>query len=175
MDIQEKLLLDVLNLKTKDIDSIQYCSRSIYVKLSHSLVYCPYCGSSRSKSKGFYSRVIKTSKKLFENYSIHLKIRRHTCLNCLRSYTDDKYIAPHNSSISYGVIFEIMKLLQDPKMTVKQAARLTNTSETTVTRIFDKHCHISRYTFPEVVCIDEVYTKNSVLAHTSNQCLITFM
>ncbi|MGN1344564.1 MAG: transposase [Traorella sp.] len=34
-------------------------------------------------------------------------------------------------------------------------------SESSVIRIFDEHCHISRGKFPEVLCMDEVYTKNS--------------
>ena len=161
MNIQEKLLLDSLNLKPNEIESVQFCSHSIYVKLLPSASICPCCGSSRRKSKGFYNRTIKTTKRIYENYSVYLKLRRYTCLNCSHSYSDDKYIAPQNYSVSYNVIFEIMRLLQDPKMTIKQVAKLTNTSETTVTRIFDKHCHISRYTFPEVICIDEVYTKNS--------------
>lgn len=161
MNIQEKLLLDSLNLKENDIENLCYSSDRIFIVLSKPKMSCPYCHSTNHKSNGFYAKRIKTTASYFSNYLLFLKVPRLRCDSCGHTFSSDKYIAPPNSSVSYNVIFEIMRLLQDPKMTIKQVAKLTNTSETTVTRIFDKHCHISRYTFPEVICIDEVYTKNS--------------
>ena len=66
---------------------------------------------------------------------------------------------PSGYSVSYDIICRVMNLLKNPEMTFKRCADLTGVSETTVVRIFDKHCHISRSVFPEVLCIDEVYTK----------------
>ena len=70
-------------------------------------------------------------------------------------------MAPADHSVSYATLMTLMKLLLNPKMTFKSAARLTHLSESTVTRLFDKYCHIKRYSFPKAICIDEVYTKNS--------------
>ena len=68
-------------------------------------------------------------------------------------------MAPANSKVSFDSIIMVMELLKDPKMTFSSVASLTNLSESTIVRIFDKHCHIPHILFPEVTCIDEVYTK----------------
>lgn len=170
MNIQEKLLLDSLNLKNEDIKELCYASNRIFIFLTKPKINCPYCDSSSNKSNGFYEKRIKTTSSYFSDYLIYLKVPRLLCNTCGHTFSSDKYIAPPKSSISYNVIFEIMKLFQDPKMTVKQISKMLNIPETTVTRIFDKHCHISRYPFPEVLCIDEVYTKNSDF-HAKYSCI----
>ncbi len=68
-------------------------------------------------------------------------------------------MSPANSKVSYDSIMSVMELLKDPKMTFSSVASFTGLSESTIVCIFDKHCHISRNPFPEVICIDEVYTK----------------
>ena len=68
-------------------------------------------------------------------------------------------MAPTNSKVSYDSIITVMDLLKDPKMTFSSVASFTGLSKSTIVRIFDKHCHIPRIPFPEVICIDEVYTK----------------
>lgn len=170
MNIQEKLLLDSLNLKENDMKELLYESNHIFIALSKPTMNCPFCNSSSNKSNGFYKKRIKTTSSYFSNYLIYLKVPRLQCNSCNHTFSSDRYLAPPNSSISYNVIFEVMKLFQDPKITVKQISKMLNIPETTVTRIFDKHCHISRYTFPEVLCIDEVYTKNSDF-HAKYSCL----
>ena len=52
-----------------------------------------------------------------------------------------------------------MELLKDPKMTFSSVASFTSLYKSTIVRIFDKHCHIPRILFPEVICIDEVYAE----------------
>lgn len=120
MNIQKKLLLDSLNLSDNDIEDIKYSDDSIYITLSRQKLTCPCCGSLHLKSKGFYTRNIKTPNQLFACYSIHLRIRRYSCPECGHSFGDDKHLAPPHNSVSYNVIFEVMKLLRDSKMTFKQ-------------------------------------------------------
>ena len=92
---------------------------------------------------------------------VHKRIRRLYCLECLHSFSDRHYMAPVDHSVSYATLMTLMKLLLNPKMTFKSAAESTHLSESTVIRLFDKYCHIKRYSFPKAICIDEVYTKNS--------------
>lgn len=53
-------------------------------------------------------------------------------------------MAPTNSKVSYDSIITVMDLLKDPKMTFSSVASFTGLSESTIVRIFDKHCHIPR-------------------------------
>ena len=46
-------------------------------------------------------------------------------------------------------------------MNFKQVASLLHISESSVIRIFDKYCNIPRIPLPEVLCIDEIYTKHT--------------
>lgn len=54
-----------------------------------------------------------------------------------------------------------MELLKDPHMTFKSAAELISISKSSAVRLFDEHCHLERPVFPEALCMDEVYAKNS--------------
>ncbi|MCI6272344.1 MAG: transposase [Erysipelotrichaceae bacterium] len=52
-----------------------------------------------------------------------------------------------------------MELLKQPNLIFSSVSRLLFISGSSVVRIFDKYTHISRLTFSEAICIDEVYTK----------------
>lgn len=50
-----------------------------------------------------------------------------------------------------------MELLKEPSETFKSIARKCSVSESTVIRVFDKHCHIPRLKLPKELCIVDVY------------------
>lgn len=166
MNITDQLLLSLLNLKEDDISNIASVSRdnivSYYVTLNRPVIQkCPVCGKDSIESNGYYPKKVILTGKPFNTGTVFLKVPRYKCLNCHRSFSLDKHLAPKKSSVSYDVIFKLMDLLKDPKMTFQQAALLTGISPTTAVRLFDKYCHIQSPAFPEVLCIDEIYTKNS--------------
>lgn len=165
MDNLNILLANLLNLSISDIDSINSSvidnKTHIYITLRRLLNTCPICNSSTVYSKGFYSRTLKIPDLPFQNTIVHQRVRRYFCRNCNHSYNDLHYMAPLNHSVSYSTIFQLMELLKNPKITFHTAATIIQISDSSVIRLFDKHCHITRSPFPEVVCIDEVYTKNS--------------
>ena len=78
---------------------------------------------------------------------------------------------PANSKVSFDSIRLIMELLQNPKMTFSSVAAQTSLSESTVIRAFDKYCTIPHVPFPEVICIDEVYTKNNDQDNAKYSCI----
>ena len=163
MDQNDKLLVSLLNLHSSDVCSIHSVADesshlSIFVTLTRRNLSCPFCGHNSCLSKGFYSRNISVPHRSFENISVFLKVPRYKCPNG-HSFSDSHTMAPANSKVSYDSIIMIMELLKNPKMTFSSVATLTGLSESTIVRIFDKHCHIPRISFPEVICIDEVYTK----------------
>lgn len=164
--VTNKILVNLMNLSDEDIESINSfeCDgkQTFNVKLSKSkLNACPYCGSVSNLSKGFYKKRITISDELFKTAYVYVKVRRYYCTDCKHSFHDEKHFSPRASSISYGTISKIMELLKDPHITFKTVARICNISESSVIRIFDKHCHIKKITWPEVLCMDEVYAKNT--------------
>lgn len=61
MDYTEKILISLLNLTPSSIESIHSSvdesdHLSIFITLARRKIKCPFCGNSRSLSKGFYSR-----------------------------------------------------------------------------------------------------------------------
>ena len=159
-DIKE-LIVNFLNLKTSDIESIDVVDKKIIVKLAKVDMVCPYCGVVHLKSKGTYDRTITIPSTIFENYELILKVRRYYCESCHHSVNDTKSLAPANKKISYNTIFKIMEMLKNHRCTFKDAAEATGVSQSTVVRVFDEHCIIPRKELPEVMCMDEVYTKNN--------------
>ena len=163
MNNTEKIISSFLNLSQSDINSIDISSDAskVNIILNSTLSKCPFCGSSLIESKGFYTRQVKVPITALKESQVSLKVKRFRCRNCNHSFSDPKHLSPANHSVSYATVLQVMDLLKTPGMTFKQVAAQTGISETTVVRIFDDHCHIPRITFPEAVCIDEVYTINS--------------
>ena len=64
-----------------------------------------------------------------------------------------------------------MELLKSPNMTFNSVAIILFLSPQTVMRIFDKYCKITHISLPEVICIDEVYTKNSDFDNSKYSCV----
>ena len=162
----ESLLISLLNISDKDIVSINSFTSvsgflSITAQLSRCSTCCPNCGSTSFKSLGYYQKKMKLPNELFDNIDVFFKIPRSLCLDCHHSFSDDRPLTPKGSSTSYKLILKVMELLCDPAMTFQSVAKLTGLSKPTVIRIFDKYCHIGHISFPEAICIDEVYTKNS--------------
>lgn len=163
MDHNDKILISLLNLRPSDVSSILSAKDdsghlSIFLTLARKHLSCPFCASNFCLSKGFYSRNISIPHHAFENISVFLKVPRYQCPQG-HSFSNSYTIAPANSKVSYDSIMTIMELLKDPKMTFSSVSTLTGLSQSTIVRIFDRHCHIPHLSFPEVICIDEVYTK----------------
>lgn len=159
------IVASILNVSPSKIESIQSMvqdgANTLFVTFNKENIVCPRCDNSLLLSKGFYKRKVFLPHYALTNVTLVFNVRRYVCRTCHHSFSDTKYMTPKGTSVSYASIQAIMELLKDPCITFKKAAELTNLSETTVVRIFDKHCHLKRYPFPEVLCIDEVYTKNN--------------
>lgn len=157
------LLLNLLNLKVHDVESILTSNNDhpqISVTLSKpSSRICPLCGCTRMLSQGFYRKEVKLSSDAYRGIHVFVRVPRMWCPDCGHTCSDTKHMNPRGHSLSYDIVIRIMDLLKNPEITFSRCAELTGVSESTVVRVFDKHCHISRATFPDILCIDEVYTK----------------
>lgn len=174
----DQLLATSLNLKESEIKEVlsttdQNGKHCFYVFLARSKkAFCDLCGSCTDVvSNGYYCRKAIVSDQAFDGSDVFLKVPRYVCRSCHHSFSDDKHMTPRGKQISYDVIIKVMEILKSPHMTFKEAARLTGISESSVVRIFDEHCHIPRCTFPEAVCIDEVYAPNSTYHESDYVCV----
>lgn len=161
MNEADQLLLNLLNLKSSEIESIKVSVTDGITVYTVTLKYpddrtC-LCGFPSMISKGYYTKEIKLFHMAFQKSKVLLRIPRLWCPVCRTSASEPRYLAPRNQSVSYQIVQQVMDLLKNPRMTFKECASIVGISATTVVRIFDKHCHITRNTFPEAVCIDEVY------------------
>ena len=154
------VLFALLNLRRNDVERIDSADGFISVTLAKKKTFCPKCNGLMA-ANGFYSRKLTVSVKAFEGIEVRLKVRRYRCLKCGLNSSDINHMSPSNKKISYSSVFQIMELLKSPKMTFKEVSNITGIPLSSVIRIFDDNCHIPRKTLPEVMCIDEVYTKNS--------------
>ena len=165
MNTTDQIISSILNVSKSQIESINTVSRDgksyIYAKLKKVDVCCPVCNHPSCPSNGTYKRTIKVPKCILDNFIVILNVRRYKCPTCGYSFSESLNITPAYKTISYASIIKIMELLTNPNFTFKNVSDLTGISESSVVRIFDKHCHIKRGRFPEVLCIDEVFTKNS--------------
>jgi len=164
MENNNKLLINLLNLSEADIKDINSINQdgivSVYITLNSDFTLCPRC-NGKLKSKGYYDKKITISNYAFNNIKVYMHVKRLVCVDCHHSVSDSKHIGPRNKTISYSLINQVMELLKNPSMTFVEASRITGISPMSVERLFDRHCHIPKQPLPEVLCIDEVYTKNS--------------
>ena len=172
----DKLISSILNIPTSDIESLNVSNdeaqTTIYLTLKkHDQLQCPYCSSTHYLSNGFYRRQVIVDNDFIIHEKLFLNVRRYRCTSCGRSFSDKAGIVPDKKKTSYKMVYRIMELLKDSKMTFKGVSELTGVSTQTVTRIFDQRTHIPRIPFPEAICIDEVYTKVNDFKNSKFSCI----
>lgn len=150
----------LLNVERNEIESINSVDNSMFISLKRNELLCPKC-NTRMTLNGSFTRLVKVPNKAFKDINVYIKAKRYRCYKCGSNLSDINHMSPINKKISYSSIIEIMELLKSPKMTFKEASKIVGISESSVVRIFDAHCHIPRVPFPPVLCMDEVYAKNS--------------
>lgn len=152
----EHILAAHLNLKPSDIQSMESAEDKdhhpcVYVTLARNpKAECPCDHTHHIHSNGYYSRRIEYFRS---------------------SSSGEFHLAPSGKQISYAAVTRVMEFLKSPHITFKEAAHLTGISVSSAIRIFDEHCHIPRRTFPEAVCIDEVYAPGSEFKDSDYVCV----
>ena len=162
----DHLLLSLLNLTSNDVDDVRSVPAngavSYYVTLAkRKFSHCEICDCSKFVSNGYRTRKITLSQDALDHSVVYLRIPTVRCKNCNHTMSADYHIAPKNSSMSYQTIVKIMELLKNSGSTFRSVAEQLSIPASTVVRVFDKYCHVPSPDFPEVMCIDEVYSKNS--------------
>lgn len=170
-------ILNILNLELKNISYIESTKNDEGTIIAHVIPvstsdHCPFCDSNNIVSKGYRKITLNTPSVNLETCKITCSIKRYQCRYCKKSFSDNFHISPSHSRISYSTIMKVMDLLKNPNMTFKTVASILSLSPQSVMRIFDNYCKLTHINLPEVICIDEVYTKNSDFDNSKYSCII---
>ena len=160
----KKLGLEKLNI---DIDSSyevfdspnHYDTIFIHLNKSNEQM-CPCCGVIRKHTnKGSRSQKIKYSTPNQNQIDIVLYRRQYQCIDCGRYFKEDNPFSFEKKSTSIFTEDMIVEDLRSITATYKSVAQKYNVSTTYVQNTFDKNVSLSRLPLPEVMCVDEVYSK----------------
>ena len=123
-------------------------------------IHCPTCGCCQNiKLRGSKSQIIKYSSTVEDNINIFLYRRIFKCENCGSYFKERNPFTSENRKISYQKEVKILNALRDINSTFKRVATHFEVSPTFVTNLFDKKVSLNRLTLPDVICVDEVYSK----------------
>lgn len=134
------------------------------------MVYCPYCNSIETKSRG--SRSISFNYSIDNERNINIKLYRHVykCNFCNHYHTQKNPFIIEGKSNSIQSDLLILEALKDKTKTYSAIAKEFKVSPTYVMYLFDKKVDIKPQPLPAVLAIDEVYSKR--LTKTKYCCVL---
>lgn len=134
---------------------------TIFVELKDIRPYCPVCGHTNIKIKGYYETTIRHSVIAHKKVHVTIRNRRYLYSKCGKTFKQGFLLAEKHSSISNATKLAIINDLKT-KMTLLQIAKERDVSPTTVRRILDTAIlYQVQLPFPEVICIDEFCYRHS--------------
>lgn len=158
----KNIIIKLFNLEPDDIKEIDILSRGleafVFITLSLRFHPCPKCNLPTTRIKDYYNRTISHPILNGINTTIIYRRRRLYCPHCGHFFMEESPFSTTGRRISKYTILRVMSELKDYKTTFSKVAINCDISETTVRRIFDEHAIVPDFYFPEVMCIDEVYT-----------------
>ena len=134
------------------------CMTFVLITLKKRPAECPRCGRETSLINDYRRRVISHSILTERETAIVYRQRRMFCPHCGKAFAEHNPFVAAGRRVSIYTVMHIMNLLRNPSTTFTMAARATGLSVPTVQRIFDEHAGIRLRPFPEILCIDKVYT-----------------
>ena len=103
--------------------------------------------------------LVKHSSLTEANILLHIHKRIYKCNSCGHIYLQDSPVIEENKRISIYKDSLILNDLKDATNTYKKLAEKYFVSPTYISNLFDKKVDIKRGSLPEVLCIDELYSK----------------
>ena len=164
-------LAETLNIDSNKSSLLFYNSyplMDLYLNNSHS--NCPYCNSKNIYIKGSKTSLIKHSMSTGSPCFIRFHMRIFKCLICLKEHRESINIMKSNRNISQALEMRIIELLMDSRYTFKNVSEINNVSLSTVVRTFDKYVEVKRGALPNILSIDEIYSRR--LTKTKYCCIL---
>ena len=142
-------------------------NHTIFLKLLNSQNYtCPYCGIvGEYKMRSSKILKIKYSSPLENNITIMFKRRQFKCDCCEHYFQEPNPFNVSKKHISLMKDYQILYALRDITKTYSSVAKEFDVSPTYVLDLFDRKVDLKRLSLPEVMCVDEVYSKKLSYHH----------
>lgn len=129
-------------------------------------IVCPLCGTINDHTnKGSKSQLIKYSSALEDNITIKLYRRIYKCNSCNHTFKEHNPFTEVKRQTSIHRDYKILESLKSITSTYTHTAKKFNVSTTYVINLFDKKVDLKRLKLPEIICVDEVYSKRLSYHH----------
>ena len=122
-------------------------------------VVCPLCGSDTLELKGSKSQFLKYSSVGENNITLKLYRRIYRCKDCGHYSKETNPFGSNQRKTTIQTDYKILGELKSFETTYTKVANKFNVSTTYVINLFDKKVDMKRLPLPEVMCVDEVYSK----------------
>ena len=148
--------------ETKSYEYYDECENHIielFIK-DDKLRVCKQCGVTEGVSI-VSSRVvpIRHASSAESNVNVNVHKRVYKCDSCGYVFLQDSPIAEENRTVSANKDILILEDLKDTTNTFKKVAEKYKVSSTYVSNLFDRKVDVKRGLMPQVLCIDEIYSR----------------
>lgn len=144
MDLKDVIITNIENQPT---------TKHIYIELKKSEQRCPSCGEWTSKVHDYRNQIVKDIDMFGCHTLLHLRKRRYICTCCGKRFYEKNSFLPKYQRTTTRLWGHVLSLMGAVK-SMKQVAKETNLSSTSVARIFD-NVSFGRPNLPRVIGIDE--------------------
>ena len=128
--------------------------------LKHNEIVCPLCGVFNDYiNNGTKSQFVKYSSPLEDTIKLKLYRRVYICKSCGHYFKETNPFIESRQKISLFTDIKILAALKELNQTYTSVAKRFNVSPTYVINLFDRKVDLPRHHLPNVMCVDEVYSK----------------
>lgn len=160
-------IIKTLNLKYELIDKEKsftfYNEKGIRIVelflLDQNPRICPRCNESNVYIISSRINTIKHASIAENKILVNIHRRVYKCECCGHVYVQSSPIVEENRHISIEKDMLILRDLRDSTNTFKKLAEKYDVSPTYISNLFDKKVDIKRGVLPQVLCLDEIYSK----------------
>ena len=154
----------------KSIVFIKGVTSTLILKFINNTRECPCCKSQNIVNRGTTTNTLKTVLKGGEPAILKVVKRKFKCIDCNTNFQENDGKISDGHGISKYMKYEILYLLKNKKFSYLDVAIKYNVSPTYVQKIFDEYVEIKRHPLPEVLSIDEIYSRK--LTETKYSCVL---
>jgi len=172
---QLDFIIKLWNLEKEDIDWNKSCvfinndTPEANLYLNKKERKCVICNASLL-IKGSKTQLIKTVLRNGNYALINLHKREYKCSICNKRFTESlSSIKPHRNR-SLALDMKILEDIKDTTFTYQKISEKYSVSKTYILDLFDKYINVKRLELPEILSIDEIYSKR--LTKTKYSCIL---
>ena len=153
--MQNNFITNLLDLKGVNVTKFRNRKNRlrIHIELPIKEHSCPCCHSKTSKVHDYRFQLIKDIPIYFKDTYIYYRKRRYVCKQCGKRFYEKNSFLPKRARKTNRLSAFIIEQLKE-KQSMKDVARLSNVSSTTVAKLLPCLATSASY-LPEVLCIDE--------------------